>query len=85
MVKDFAKHPTDYLFLFAILGLFVFGFLSSWPNRQIQQAFAFSVALAYFFWGLLHHRQSDSLTIRVVLEYFFVSLFAGSVLILLTL
>ena len=85
MFKELRKHPADYLMLVSVLAVFFFGFFAVWPNVLLQQSFALAIALAYFLWGIMHHRNEKSLTARIVLEYFFVSLFAGSVLFLLTL
>jgi len=72
---------TQYLILF--LGLF-FGVVSFFaffnlPHLRIPATIGF--CLFYFLWGITHHWLIKDLHIRIVLEYFLISLFACLVLI----
>ena len=85
MIKELKKYPKDYILLGIILISASYAYLNGWPDQQPQQIAAAVLSLLYFVWGIMHHKIHDHLTFRVVLEYFFVSTFAGALLILLTL
>lgn len=79
------KYRTAYGFLFTVLILFIIGFTAAWPNILLQRALVIMLGCFYFFWGVLHHHKSNVISVKVVLEYFFVSVLACSLLLLLTL
>jgi len=83
MIREFQKHLAHYLILLLLLGIHLAGFLAFWPNKTAQQVMAISLGLTYFLWGYIHHLLTHSMHRRVMLEYFFVSIFATAVLILL--
>ena len=66
-----------------LIALLVLYFLYR-PDTITQRIIAITGGIFYFFWGLLHHHKIKHLNEKVVLEYFFISLFASSVLYLLT-
>ena len=81
MTKELHKHPADYMFLAGILVLFVVGYFSAGKQLVVQHAMAVSLGIAYFIWGIVHHKSMKMLTTRIVLEYFFVGLLATILLI----
>ena len=83
MIREFQKHLAQYLALLFLLAIHLASFLAFWPNKTAQQIMAVSLGLTYFLWGYIHHLLTRSLHRRVMLEYFFVSIFASAVLIML--
>jgi uncharacterized protein YqhQ len=72
--EDLKEHFSHYLVLFLIL---VLGVVSFVYFRRIPQAQIYSVfltALFYTLWGIIHHYLEGDLHIRVVLEYFALSI-----------
>lgn len=68
-----------------MLAAFIAGFILAWPNVLLQRSLIFFLGAAYFCWGVIHHHKSGLISVKVVLEYFFVSLLACSLLFELTL
>lgn len=85
MTKEFHKHPADYMFLVGILTLFTVGYFSAGKYIVVQQAMAVNLGIAYFIWGIVHHRNLKMLTPRIMLEYFFVGLLATTLLVVINL
>ena len=85
MTKELRRHPADYMFLAGILVLFIVGYFSAGKYLAAQQAMAVSLGIAYFIWGVVHHKNMKMLTTRVMLEYFFVGLLATTLLIVINL
>lgn len=85
MTKDIRKHPVDYLFLLGIFGVFLVSYFTAWPNQAVQRLLGVCLGAGYFFWGIVHHRATHTLSKRIVLEYFFIGLLATSVLIVVNL
>lgn len=83
MLKELRKHPFQYLALSLLVAVHAYTFVYFWPNKQAQEVIAASLGGTYFLWGMIHHALGKSLHRRVVLEYFFVSIFASAVLIML--
>lgn len=81
MTKELHKHHADYAFLVGILALFVVGYFSAGKQVILQSAFAVGLGISYFIWGIIHHRSIKMLTPRIMLEYFFIGLFAAFLLI----
>lgn len=81
MTKELSKHSADYMFLAGILTLFIVGYFSAGKYIVAQQAMAVSLGVAYFIWGIMHHKSIRMLTARVMLEYFFIGLLATTLLI----
>lgn len=82
-MKELRKHWIEYLVLVIVVLLHAFLFTRFWPNKTAQQITAASLAGVYFLWGIIHHLLSGTMHRRIVLEYFFVSIFAASVLMML--
>jgi len=85
MIREIRKHVRAYLVLFTLLATFIVGFILAWPNVMLQRSFVLFLGAAYFSWGVVHHHKSGVISVKVVLEYFFVSLLACSLLFVLTL
>lgn len=85
MRKEFNRHRLAYIILIIGIAIFIFSFLGAWPNRLIQRVIVFSMSIFYFLWGILTHFKTRTMTKDVVLEYGFVSLLAGILLLLITL
>ncbi len=85
MTKDLHRHSRSYFVLFILLALFLVGFVMAWPNVLLQRSLVFFLGATYFCWGVIHHHKSGVISVKVVLEYFFVSLLACSLLFVLTL
>jgi len=83
MIKELRKHWIEYLVLLLIVLVHGFLFIRFWPNKTAQQITAASLGAVYFLWGIIHHVLSGTMHRKVVLEYFFVSIFATSVLMML--
>jgi len=81
MTKELQKHQADYMFLAGILTLFMVGYFSAGKQLVAQHAMAVSLGIAYFIWGIVHHKSTKMFTARVMLEYFFVGLLATTLLI----
>ena len=56
--------PLVGIFLAGILGFLMFSF-----DRVFQATLAVGLAIAYVFWGLVHHHIHKDLHISVILEY----------------
>lgn len=84
MFKELQKYTIDYVMMYGILIALLFLYFFYNPDLVSQRIIAISGGVFYFFWGLLHHSKIKDLTEKIVLEYFFISLFASSVLYLLT-
>ncbi len=84
-MHELTKHRLAYLVLGIVLGLFIVGFTFAWPNILMQRALVLFLGAFYFFWGVVVHRKSGVISVKLVLEYFFVSVLASSLLLLLTL
>jgi len=68
-MKYFAKHLPHYLLLFGILfagfaGLTLFSY-----DESFQTAIAIATAVAYVFWGIIHHSIHKDLHLETVVEY----------------
>lgn len=83
MIKELRRHWVEYLVLLIVVFAHAFLFVRFWPNKTAQQITAASLGGVYFLWGMIHHVLSGTMHRRVVLEYFFVSIFAASVLMML--
>lgn len=84
MIRELKKHPGDYLALLFVLGGFIFAYFWLDQSLVIKQGLFAGLGCAYFVWGLMHHKLHHTLTTRVVLEYFFVSLLATTLVMLVT-
>jgi hypothetical protein len=84
MKQELLRHRLAYIILGLGLVSFVAGFLLAWPNVVLQRLEVVILGGFYFFWGVVVHRTTGTISVRVVLEYFFVSVLACSLLLLLT-
>lgn len=85
MRDELKKHKLAYLVLIAGILIFVFLFLGAWPDRWIQRLVVVAMSAYYFFWGILTHVKTSTITKSVVWEYGMVALLAGVLLLLITL
>jgi len=76
----FYKNRIHYLFLFAglFIGLAFFFNFFGFPGLQVETVVG--LCLYYFFWGIVHHWLKKDLHVKIVLEYFLVSVIACALL-----
>jgi len=72
-MKHLAHHLPHYLLLFGILlagfaGLILFSY-----DRRFQIAVSVATAVAYVFWGIVHHAIHKDLHLETVIEYIVIS------------
>jgi len=67
-IQDVKQYPAHYLILIGGLILAALAILLS-HNLQFQQIIIISIGLFYIGWGIIHHRATDHLTAKIVLEY----------------
>lgn len=81
MFSEFKNHLIDYLILLLIfsLGISLFFYFSF--DRSIQIYSAILTAVAYFFWGIIHHHLEKNLYFKVVVEYFLIAFLGATVII----
>ncbi len=68
-MKSFAKHLSHYMLLFGLLlagfsGLILFSY-----DKNFQIGIALATAVAYVFWGVVHHALHKDLHPETVIEY----------------
>lgn len=85
MIYEISRHKLAYTILLLILGLHVLLYFATWPNMIALRLIAISLAFSYCCWGILAHVKSRHVTKQIVREYVAVSVFAGAILLLLTL
>lgn len=85
MFRELKEHKLAYIILILALIIGLVLFLGAWPDRRLQRLVAGSIALFYFFWGIITHFKSKKLTNRIFFEYLAVSLVAGFLMVLVTL
>ena len=81
---ELKTYTLDYILLVFLLGAFIAGFFAAWPNTSWERALIALLAVAYFAWGITHHYHAKKLHTKIVLEYFFASALAGTILLFLT-
>lgn len=85
-MKIFLKsHQLAYIFLFALLALFVYLFMNTWPNRQMQRYIAIIFGALYFLWGVISHTKSKKINSEIIFEYLSISMLAVLIIVLITL
>lgn len=79
-MDNFNKNITSYLILFAglILGFFFFSLFSY--NRQLQLITGVAMSIYYLGWGVVYHSLKKNLTLKVLIEYFLISLIGVAIL-----
>lgn len=72
--SEFKEYWLDYVVLGAVLliGIAAFWIFSAQSTRGT--AVALLLAVFYFFWGVIHHALKKDLHLKVVIEYFLISL-----------
>lgn len=73
---DFSHHFFHYLILLTILGGCGTAFFSFRNYPVIQLLVGIATALFYFIWGVMHHFVDHDLSLKIVVEYLAVSVFA---------
>lgn len=73
MIKDFKHHFWHYFFLFLIIGSGSLAFILS-PDKTVKFRVAALLALAYIFWGIIHHLLEGNLKLKIVIEYSLIGL-----------
>lgn len=68
-MKYIVRHLSHYLPLIGILAAGVLGFIWFSYDRAFQLAVAIASAVAYVFWGIVHHSMHRDLHLSVVIEY----------------
>ena len=83
MKEDVRIHLIHYLVLVAILTIGLGSLLVFSYDRNLQLLIGGATALAYFFWGIIHHRLEDNIHLKVVVEYMLVAAIATLILFIL--
>jgi len=66
----------QYFFLILILVSGLIAIITFRFDPTLKAIATYSLAGLYFLWGILHHHSTDHLRLKVVLEYFLVSVLA---------
>lgn len=69
-------HLGYYFFLILILFLGVAAISSTLYDKKLQIALVIILSVSYAVLGIVHHRENHDLTLKVMLEYIAISLFA---------
>lgn len=85
MRQEFFHHQLAYLILLVGVLAFTLLFMGVWPNKTIQRTIIMALVIFYFFWGVLVHSGTKTVTKQVVYEYFGVAFLGGLLLMLITL
>ena len=75
-MNEIRKYPVDFTFLFVGLAVLAYFFIRSAHLPALQKKILLAGAVFYFFWGVVHHSWRKEFCAKIVLEYFFISLFA---------
>ena len=68
MIEDFRNHFWHYLILLLILLIGGLVFVLN-PNKIIKFQVGTLVAIAYIFWGIIHHFLEKNLNFKIMVEY----------------
>lgn len=71
MIEDLRNHFWHYLILLLILLVGGLVFVLN-PNKIIKFQVGTLVAIAYVFWGIIHHFLEKNLNFKIVVEYFLI-------------
>lgn len=85
MKKELLSHKLSYSALLLFLVTCSFLFLAVWPDVEYQRYIILLISVFYFLWGVVVHLKRKQLSKKIVFEYFGISLFAGVILMLITL
>jgi len=84
MKSELLRHKLSYSALFVFLCISLFLYLAAWPDIVYLRYLSILISVFYFFWGVLIHLKRKTISKKVVLEYFGVSLLTGLMLFLIT-
>ncbi len=73
MRKEIRTHFWHYFFLLLIIGSGSLAFIMS-PDKTVKFRIAALLALAYIFWGIIHHLLERNLKLKIVIEYSLIGL-----------
>lgn len=82
-VGDAGTQTVHYVALLAIFIWAIFGYALFSYDRALQAFIIATMGLAYFLWGVLHHRLEGDLHPKIMVEYLLVSLLGVIVVLLL--
>lgn len=68
MIKDFKDHFWHYLVLVLIISIGGLVFILD-TNKVIKFQIGTLVAIAYVFWGIIHHFLEKNLNFKIMVEY----------------
>lgn len=68
MIEDLKSHFSHYLILILILSVGGLVFLLD-SNKTIKFQVGTLIAIAYIFWGMIHHFLEKNLNFKIVVEY----------------
>jgi hypothetical protein len=85
MRRELLGHKLAYLVLLVGVMIFTTLFMGAWPNKLIQRIIIVALMFFYFFWGVLTHFKTKTITSQVVYEYGGVAFLGGLLLMLITL
>ena len=69
MLADIREYLSHYLVLAILLGAGLILFALNVWNPPLQRIITVVIASSYILWGIIHHRISDQVTKKIVLEY----------------
>jgi hypothetical protein len=84
MRAEFLRHKVAYSVLLIGLSLFGIAIFGAWPNREFQRWAIVGLMLFYSSWGVLTHVHSLVVTKKIVFEYVSIAIFAGGMLLWMT-
>lgn len=76
VVYEISHHLLHYVILLTILGICGTTFFSFRNYPVIQLLIGITAALFYFMWGIVHHFVDHDLSLKIVVEYLAISVFA---------
>jgi len=74
--KDISPAIFHYLVLLAVLAFSLWTFLILRFDKLMQFEVILGVSIFYFLWSCFFHFQRRDLTLKIITEYFFISLLA---------
>jgi hypothetical protein len=78
--RKHAHHLAHYLPLYGVLTIGAFGIYYFRYDLVFQRGIIIATAIAYFSWGVVHHKIHDDLNLRIILEYLGIALLGLSIL-----
>lgn len=75
-VYDISHHLFHYLILFTIIFAGLAAFFSFRNYPMIQLLIGIVTSLSYVLWGIVHHIVDHDLSIKIIVEYLAVGIFA---------